>query len=142
MSSSRAAKCWRNKSFPCSVARYVVLGFRPTNCLETTTISCCSKAFRWLARFPSVNSSKSFRALKSSVSFTISADMIPNLMRLSNTFCRFEIGFFTRVYLRFDFFYLYPLAKAKRQRIISSFGIAAISFAVHFSERFEAANCD
>ena len=58
---------------------------------EVVDATIFSKALIWLAKFPSVKSSNSFRLRKSIQSLTIRTDIIPSRIRLSNNLFRLPI---------------------------------------------------
>ena len=81
--SSKAFKCFAKASRPFCVTENVVLGRRPMNCFWHWIYPNSSRLLVWLARFPSVRSSKFLRVTKSTDSLTIKMDMIPRRALLS-----------------------------------------------------------
>ena len=75
---------WEMKaSRPSTVMENLVLGLRPMNCLLLFMYPSSSKFREWLAKLPSVRSSKFLMVVKSTESFTIKIDIIPNRTLLS-----------------------------------------------------------
>lgn len=86
-------------SLPFPVMKYFVLGFLSIKDFFTPMNSSFSNVFKWLARLPSVTSRYSFRELKSILSLTANADIIPSLVLFSNALCKpFNDTFTFRTY--------------------------------------------
>ena len=95
ISFSNALMCSSNTFLPSFVIKYCVLGFLLINDFSTPIKLSFSRAFKWLAKLPSVTSRYSLSVLKSSLSLTASIDMMPSRTRLSNALCNPSINTFT-----------------------------------------------